>query len=353
MTAMPWPGEPEVGEELSIGGRAYRCRTFTSSRCEAEDWLMAAELEHLFRLEEWHVCGSPDHRGTAARLPFDWPGADWWLMLDQDGRIVGAARLAAFENGSGLATAWIYVRPECRRGGVGKALLAMIARAGARSHMVSLGVMTTSAVDGGRALLERLGACPLRSRCEMALSAEGLDRERLAYRAATADRDGLRLQVSRGPYSEDIIWPLMDLKLRVGDAYGQPRIPLWMAVKTFRRAQREAEAHGIERWTVTAHRADQVVGVAEGLWDSRYPEVLGDLVVAAREDVALCGFGAASARLIGEVLEARPSVNVVRCSVLSTHTGLLALMTDLGYLVHHTRQEWSVSMEAVTAYLGG
>ncbi len=255
-----------------------------------------------------------------------------------------------------IADADIGVLPECRRCGVGKALLARIVAAAEEEGRTLLIFGTDSAIPAGRAFAERVGARPGMVSRTNQLDLARLDRDLMEKWRNEGPRDLFTLGWWIGPYPEEDLAAICDLKAVMNTA---PRDELQMEDWTWtpemlRQGEAALAARKTERWTLyVRHRASgELAGYTEVFWDPTQRETLwqGDTGVLPKYR----GHGLGKwlkATMIERVLAERPDVVRVRTGNANSNAPMLKINHAMGFRPYKDWTIWQVEVSKVRTYL--
>ncbi len=134
--------------------------SFDVRRCESDDWALArAHLEAYALALGVDLSPQGFAREVAdLRAAYPHPGGVW--LAAQEGRVVGS--VAARPLGGGLGELKrLYVLPEVRRRGIGRALVERALRAGQEAGWRAVRLDTLGGMEGAQALYRALGFRPI------------------------------------------------------------------------------------------------------------------------------------------------------------------------------------------------
>jgi GNAT superfamily N-acetyltransferase len=267
------------------------------------------------------------------------------------------ARLGAGDAGTlffqiGMALRW-------RRQGIGRRLLARVARHASHGNRTLLITATSERVPAGAAFMLRLGGTPGQVSEVGELELARLDRTRLReWRERAGERAaGFELDRWRGPYPETALVELAAVKQAINLA-PRDRLQLeeWRwTPELLREMDAALAARGIERRTLAARdpQAGTLAGYTETLWSAERPELLQQGDTAVLPAYRNRGLGRwLKAAMLEWVLREQPQVTCVRTAYASSNAAMRRINDELGFRRVQSWTLWQVERAQVDAYLG-
>lgn len=327
------------------------------------EWQRTALASIIYRMEAeqwWPI--EPLSVDTLRRRLNDAPlprGAAGWIVRRENGEAMAAAtcipnRGARPESASVL----VYVSPEARGRGIGRALVSEVAAFAREAGCTSYEVATSSVTPVGQKWLERMEARPIVEGVVHQAHVDELDWATLKELVAETNPQGFTVRTSSTGYDACELEAIANLRSLVDEAWVRRRgdQDIRQQVTLLQREEARLQRCGIERWTSVACDSDsgEICGLIEYLWDSELPMVLDSELVAVAPHKRGIGLGRVlKAALLTAVVKSRQSVRYVRATNCSTALGMLETNRSLGYRIHHRFIRWSIQAERVHRYLVG
>ena len=306
--------------------------------------------------EQWATADAPpddlvEHRirqGLAA------PGSQLWLVSAP--QVTTAAAYAVVNQiGPSRAAVIVHVLPEFRREGIGKTLFGVVAQCLRDMRITSVEAVTTTREMAGERLTIRLSGSPITEACVQELVVQDLNHAMLRSWLSSDDDAGVRLETFHGRYAEADLPAVAPLKAAVRAEYG--RVEKDQRPEQFlerlRQEESRLESRPDERWVSCARTpTGEVVGYNEAILGAELPSLLEETETAVAEAMRGHGLGRLiKARLLTDVLRARPSIRQIRTINLARASGMLETNEQMGYKVSHRYTRWEILTESLSGYL--
>ncbi len=298
----------------------------------------------------------PVLRTMLTTVPSVW-GVRWWVAWHR-GRVVGIAELELSQTKENRHLAWfdLSVQPECRRYGIGSALLSAVAAAARDDGRRLLGTATATTAPMGEAFVRRLGAQPGLTQEINQLAIRDVDPALLRAWQERAPKDLFRLGSWEGSYPEADLADVVAMHEVMNTA---PRGDLEMedfhwTPALIREHEESLRKRGIERWTLYARHiaTGRIAGFTEVAWNPHEPEILHQWGTGVFPEFRNHGLGRwLKAAMLARVLAQRPQVKFVRTGNANMNAPMLKINHELGFRLYNTVTIWQVPVEKVLAYL--
>ncbi len=344
-----------------MSGARVWIERFEPATARADVWRGFHALSNAIRAEWW-----PDDpprplpvlRTLLTSVPPVW-GIRWWVAWRR-GRIVGGAEVELSQTPENRHLAWcdVYVHPDHRRQGIGRALLATVADTARDDGRRLLTFATGATAPAGEAFARRLGAKPGLVSETNQLRIADVDPALLRAWQEQAPRDLFRLGVWEGPYPEADLPDVIRMHEVMNTA---PRGKLdvedfhWTA-ELIREQEESLRKRGLERWTVFARHipTGKIAGFTEVAWDPHEPWLLHQWGTGVFPEFRGHGLGKwLKAAMLDKVLRERPEVQFVRTGNASSNAPMLKINHALGFRLYNTVTLWQLPVEEALAYAGG
>lgn len=300
---------------------------------------------------------------TRFRNAPDFVFLDMWLAwAPEGGELWAEGTLEGFREGDNthLGQMNVIVRPEQRRQGLARRLLAEIATAAAAQGRRTLVARTTDRVPAGAAFMLRLGASPGLATHTNQLDLADLDRGLLqAWQAQAAERAaGFELGLWDGPFPEDQLEAIAQLydvmndaplgDLDVNDFHFTPAQLRQMEAATF--------SAGTRRWVLYAR--ERVTGRLAGFtlvaWHPNRPAFLNQGDTGVFPEYRGLGLGRwLKAAMLDKALAELPELRYVRTGNADSNAAMLKINHELGFKPYIAETIWQVATERVQEYVDG
>jgi GNAT superfamily N-acetyltransferase len=291
------------------------------------------------RLREYLVTTMPDERRLC------------WLAEDDDGALAGYAGLLVL---SDLGVLDIYVRPESRSNGTGRALLATVADRAAAEHFSSLGVEVVGGTPAA-AFYGRYGFSHVYTEMRSILSLSTVDWDHVAEMAAGLV-SGYVVQVHEGTLPEELLPAYAEAKqVRRADPTGDMELrPSSYDTDRLRASLQCLNARGLRPYIVVAihERTGMVAGLTELVVPSQHPsraDQYDTIIVPAHNSYGLAR--AIKARMLLELRERQPQVQQVQTWHAADREQLQQVNKELGFQADREWREYEVDTDDLTARL--
>jgi GNAT superfamily N-acetyltransferase len=258
-----------------------------------------------------------------------------------------------------LADFWVGVRPDMRRQGIARRLLAPIVAAAEQEQRRLLVTWTNDRVPASDSFLNRLGAhMGLESHTnQLRIADVDLDQLRAWQERARQRAPEFQLGFWEGAHPEELI-PAM-IEARKGMNLAPMGSIEWEDHITTPEELREQDAsrarRGIVRWTMYVREGDSgpIAGYTEVFWDPQYPERLWQEETTVLPPYRNRGLGRlVKAAMLEKVIRERPQVQYVRTGNADSNAPMLKINYDLGYKPYMAERVWQVETTQARAYLG-
>jgi len=286
-----------------------------------------------------------------------------WCAWNDDSSLVRGWSVAYYlntEENQHLVQFEIYVRPECRRQGIGRQLLTRVvevARQAGRRLMIT---ETQERIPAGAIFMERLGAKMGLATHLNQLLLDDLDRGLLLrWQNRAAERaSGFGLGLWEGPYPETELPAVASLQEAMNLA---PRGELdiedqHITPEQIRQFEQNIFARGDERWTMVVREkaTGELAGYTEIMWNPNRPDLVMQGATAVWPKYRNKGLGRwLKAAMLEKVLRDRPQVKRVRTGNADTNEAMLSINRELGFKPYQSRLIWQVETDRVLAYGAG
>lgn len=285
----------------------------------------------------------------------------WTVWTADRAEIVGRGRESHANSGGNayLAEFTIHVLPEVRRHGLGRHLLAAIARSARGSDRRLLITDTSGRVPAGDAFMAWAGAAKGLETVVNQLTLRDVQRDLLGRRPALegALAGTFTLEFWDGAYPEEELG-LAAAFLRLMNT--QPRGTLALEDKKITPQQlREIDAalfaRGEKRWTLWARETatGKPAGFTDALWAPNAPDVLRQANTGVFPEYR--GRGLArwlKVAMLEKVMREWPAIGLVRARNASTNEAMLNINRDLGFVVYTTHTFWQADIDQIEAAVG-
>jgi mycothiol synthase len=274
-----------------------------------------------------------------------------WLIEDAPGEVIAHAQVnfGLTESNPHVANAGIYVRPDRRRRGIGKAMLAEIIGEAKRHDRSLLILGSGSQVPAGEAFLAEIGAeMSLETRINRLRLAD-LDPARVeAMIAAGRERGrGFTLGFWIDTLPEDELEAIADL---FGTMNAAPRGTLRVedhrvTADQLRQGMRELAVSRVSRWVLYAREGStgRLAGFTEVFWHPDRPSHLGQGNTGVLPSYRGRGLGRwLKATMLERVLRERPTVRVVDTGNADSNAAMLRINEELGFKLHVINRVWQL-----------
>jgi GNAT superfamily N-acetyltransferase len=269
------------------------------------------------------------------------------------GLFVGGARMGWSTEGpnSQLGEVGVFVYPDARRRGVGRALLARILD-GVPSDVTSLFGMTV--MDAGGAFARRYSGRAANTGHTNRLLIDRVDRSLLDD--WDLEVPGYTLLAIDGPYPDDLIEGICSMFAIMNDA---PRGTLEMddqewTVERMRGREEMFAGLNVDRWLLAArHNASQeLIGLTVVFIDPNAPWTISQGDTGVRADHRSHGVAKLlKARMLKRILAECPDARDIRTNNADSNEPMLAINTRLGFEPYQAATFWQASVEDVRAAL--
>lgn len=273
---------------------------------------------------------------------------------------IGTLHWAHLETNRHLAEFNIQVRPEFRRQGLARALLAPIVHLARAEQRTLLITETNERVPAGIAFMQRLGARKGLENHTNQLDLRELNRDLLhLWQTRAAERAAdFELGWWDGIYPEENLRDIVELWNLMNTA---PRDALQMedwhiTPEHLRQIEQQMLASGTQRWTLYAREKStgKFAGYTEVLWNPNRPHLLNQGATGVFPHYRHKGLGRwLKATMLERVLRERPEVRFVRTGNADSNAAMLKINHELGFKPYLSRCVWQVETTCVEEYLRG
>ena len=273
--------------------------------------------------------------------------------------IVGSANVGFMDTEENKHLAWfdLSVLPAQRRQGIGRSLLAEVARVPEREERRLMMTGTNARVPAGEAFLEKLGGeRAMESHTNQLVLAE-LDRALLTEWMIPDSAGRFRLDFWTGPHPEDLLPEITALNENAMNTMPRDKMDMedmHFTPEQMRQMEQQTLAGGTERWTLVAREAasGRLAGSTEMLWNPSSPLVVRQGGTGVYPEFRGHGLGKRlKAVLLDRLLRERPEAKFVRTGNADSNGPMLRINHALGFRPYLSRTEWQVETQNVRAYL--
>ncbi len=270
----------------------------------------------------------------------------------------GNVVLPRMEENRHMAQFDIRVQAEYRRQGLGRRLLAFVAEATQVDNRRLLVTQTVARIQGGEALMTRLGAQKGLEMHVNQLSLADLDCGLIERWMAQGSQRANEFELGfwDGPYPAEqlaAVAQLMELTneqplgdLEIEDMHYTP--------EKIRQIEQMIFSRGNQRWTfyVTEKATGKFAGYTETVWNPNRPEVLRQDMTGVFPEYRNRGLGRwLKAAMIDKVLKERPQVKYVRTGIADTNAAMLKINQELGFQPYMANTLWQIDINLAQNYL--
>ena len=252
----------------------------------------------------------------------------------------------------------LQVRPEYRRQGLARQLLALIADATRRANRRLLVTDTNEHVPAGAAFMERIGARKGLIAHTNQLNISELNRALTRQWIARAPERASDFEMGfwTGPYPEQDIEAIVALIQVMNTA---PREDLEVedfrpTAEQIRQFEQSMFARGNSRWTayVREKATGKFAGFTEVLWNPNRPAILQQMDTGVFHEYRNRGLGRwLKAALLDKVLREHPEIEFVRTGNADSNASMLKINSEMGFKPYRSEIVWQVDVEQVEKYL--
>ena len=257
-----------------------------------------------------------------------------------------------------LASFDLYVYPEYRRQGIGRALLRHAASFAQSEERRLLMTDTNERVSAGEAFMKRLGAERGLSMHTNQLTLADLDHHLLGQWKADAEARafGFTLRFWDGPFPEERLEAIAEIYDVMNTA---PRDGLDMedthtTPEQLRQMDQSMLASGRQRWTfyVSEPEAGSLVGFTDMYLNPSNPDIVNQGFTGVSPSVRGKGIGRwLKAAMLERIVRDRPQACFVRTGNADSNAAMLGINHALGFKPYLARCVWQVETEKVLRYL--
>jgi GNAT superfamily N-acetyltransferase len=282
----------------------------------------------------------------------------YWAAWEDESRrrMLGVSMFQYYDEPANrdMGSFWVWVRPENRGSGLGRALLPYVLDAAEAEGRPKLDAGTSDAVPAGAAFLERLGGRPAFTGRRNALDIDGVDRpmlDRWSERAAERAGDYV-LEAWDAPCPADRVEAFVDAMHIMNTA---PREDFdaeddVFSVEWVRDHEAMNAARGAEQWVICAvHRpSGDIAGYTEVLLPSTWPTRVyqGDTGVdPAHRDKGLGRW--LKAAMLRRLVVERPQVRRVVTFNAGSNEPMLNINHELGFRCIESRSVYQFDLKVI------
>jgi GNAT superfamily N-acetyltransferase len=292
----------------------------------------------------------------------DWPLFEEHRVLALvDDEIVGSLAMwtrrpgtADYEAHARFVSADAGVRRSARRQVIGTRLLGELAALMDR-RAITTATLSARVGDGTR-FLAAIGAAEKHSMMENRLELARVDRAMLqAWEDGAGATAGLDWEIHRDRvpldrYKELI--PQLNVMLNSQPLGTLDTPPLRFDIDQLWTWYAEMDAHGGDHSLVLLKSGEQIVAMSEATWSPELPDRAFQNLTAIAPDWRGKGLAkAVKARLMRELVERRPSIERIITSNANVNAAMLAINTQLGFVLHKEVKTFQIDLAAIEAVL--
>ncbi|MBI4729810.1 MAG: GNAT family N-acetyltransferase [Acidobacteria bacterium] len=278
---------------------------------------------------------------------------------DPAGAIAAAANVSITrtDDNKRLVESEIGVRPDCRRRGIARELLRLVAGVAEAEGRTLLIGSTSARVPAGELFMKRLGADPGLAQHTNRLPLGEVDRAMVGtWIDKGPDRaPGYTLVAVDGAYPDDLIAQVAVVHEVMNTA---PRGDLdiedfHITVEQVREREKSMLAARLERWSLFARApSGELAGFTEVSWTPAMPKVVHQMNTGVRPEHRGHGLGKwLKAWMLRRVLAERPEAEEIRTGNADSNDAMLGINRLLGFRPYEAHMAWQISLERARAYL--
>ncbi|MBX6751474.1 MAG: GNAT family N-acetyltransferase [Micromonosporaceae bacterium] len=274
-----------------------------------------------------------------------------WVAQEADGRMLGFAGLLVL---SDLGVLELYVRPDARGNGVGRALLAAVADRASVEHFSSLGVEAVGGTPAA-AFYERYGFTHVYTEMRSILPLSHVDWKHVEEMAAGLV-SGYVVQVHVGSLPEALLPAYAEAKqVRRADPVGDMDVrPIAYDADRLRASLHCLNVRGLRPYIVVAihERTGVVAGLTELVVPAQHPtraDQYDTIIVPAHNSYGLAR--AIKARMLLELRDRQPQLREVQTWHATDRVQLQQVNKELGFQADREWREYEVDVDELVARL--
>lgn len=272
----------------------------------------------------------------------------------------GNVALLRLEENKHLSQIDITVRPDYRRQGIGKQLLALVSEAARTDQRRLLLTSTFDRIPAGEAFMKHLGAQKGLEGHVNQLRMDELDHSmihRWLERGNALDTE-FELGLWEGPYPEDQLLAVTQLiELTNQQPFGDIEInDVHLTPEQVRQTEQQLFARGSQRWTfyVIDKSNGKFAGYTETVWNPNRPEILMQDMTGVFPEYRNKGLGRwLKAAMLEKVVGERPQVKYIRTGNADSNAAMLKINNELGFKPYMASIFWQIEIDRILAYLRG